>query len=235
MLYRNVHEGFGGAAERFVFAEYKGEVAPDLRIREFDRDQRFSSYIFFNIRARNKPDADTGRHKALQQFARIEFHGKVGLQVMVIEQGIERITSVAKFGHDQWICRNLNHGNAFLRGERMMRSSNHDKFIAMNHLRFEPVVGHRQGNDAKVDYIFEDCIENSGVVRPLDIHGDIRIVALKLRKHLWQNMEAGAFIGSHNNFAAGHTLGFGNLVEDGLAALQCFFGVLEEQFAGRSK
>jgi hypothetical protein len=46
VLHGDVHEGLGGAAERFVFAEHEREVAPDLRVGEGDRNQRLGADIF---------------------------------------------------------------------------------------------------------------------------------------------------------------------------------------------
>jgi len=45
-------------------------------------------------------------------------------------------------------------------------------------------------------------------------------------------VEAGALICSYHNFAAGHAFGFGDLIEDDLAALERLLGILEEEFAG---
>jgi len=49
-----------------------------------------------------------------------------------------------------------------------------------------------------------------------------------LREHLGQDVETGAFVGSHHDFTAGYALGFGDLVEDGFAAFQRFLGILEK-------
>ncbi len=113
----------------------------------------------------------------------------------------------------------------------MARGHDHHQFVAMNHLRFQPVVGHGQRDHAKVDHVLQDRLEDPGIVGALDAHGHIRIVAFELREHLGQDVQAGAFIRSHHNFAAGHALGFGNLGEDRLAPLDRLLGILEKQFA----
>ena len=82
-------------------------------------DQRLGADILLDIRAGDESHADIGRHKAFQQFAGIEFHGQVRLQVMVIEQGIECVAGMAEFGQDQRIGRDLRQGDARLRRERM--------------------------------------------------------------------------------------------------------------------
>ncbi len=63
---------------------------------------------------------------------------------MVIEQRIERVARVAEFRYDQWIGSDLGHGDALLGREGMLWRRDHDQFVAMNHLRFEPVVIHGQ-------------------------------------------------------------------------------------------
>src|SRR5208337_886733 len=182
--------------------------------------------------AGDKAHADIGRHETLQQFAGIEFHSQVRLQVMVIEQGVEGVAGVAEFGQNQWIGRDLGHGDALLRRERMTRSRDHHEFVAVNHLRLESVVGHGQRDHAKVHHVLDNRLENPGVVGTPDAHGDVGIVALELREYLGQDVQAGAFIGAHHNFAAGNALGLGDLGEDRLAPLQRLFGILEKQFAG---
>src|SRR5580658_4222956 len=94
LLYRNFHKSLGGAAERLILAEDDREVAPDLSVGEGDRNQRLGPDILFDIRASDEAHADIGGYKTLQQFARIKLHGQIRLQVMVIEQGIERVARV---------------------------------------------------------------------------------------------------------------------------------------------
>jgi len=67
-----------------------------------------------HVGAGDESYADAGGHKALEQFAGIEFHGKVGFQLVVIEQRIERVARVAEFRYDQWIGSDLGHGDALL-------------------------------------------------------------------------------------------------------------------------
>jgi len=45
-------------------------------------------------------------------------------------------------------------------------------------------------------------------------------------------VQASAFVGSDDDFSAGHALGLGDFGEDGLAVLDGFLGILEEQLAG---
>src|SRR5437588_10467632 len=101
----------------------------------------------------------------------------------------------------------------------MLGRRNYDQFIAMNHLRLEPIIIHWKRHDAEVHYIFENRFQNPRVIGALDTHGNVWIVAFKLREHFGQNVEASAFIGTDDNFAAGHALGLGNFVEDSLALL----------------
>src|SRR5882762_9855168 len=81
LLHCNVNKSLGSPAERLLFAEDKGEVAPDLCIRQRQSGQSVSENIFLNVGARNEAHAHICRDKALQQFARIEFHRVVRLEV----------------------------------------------------------------------------------------------------------------------------------------------------------
>ena len=107
-----------------------------------------------------------------------------------------------------------------------------DEQIAVNHLGFEAVVIDGERDDAEVDGVFENRFEDSRIVGALDADRDAGIVALELGEDLGEDVEAGAFVGADDDFAARDALGFGDLGEDIFAVLDSFFGVLIKELAG---
>ena len=95
-------------------------------------------------------------------------------------------------------------------------------------MRFEAVVGDGQRDYTEVHRIFEDGIENARVVGALDADGDVRIITFELRENLGEDVQASAFICADDDFAAGNALGFGDLSEDGFAAVESLLGILEK-------
>src|SRR6202140_1205023 len=155
--------------------------------------------------------------------------------MVVVEQGIQGVASVAQLRHDQRIFQNLRQRYTLFRRQRVLRSRDNNQFIAMNHLRIEPIVRNRQGNYAEIHHVLKNRFQDARVIGALDAHGNIRIIAFKLREDLGQDVEARALIGAHDNLAARDSLGFGNLGENRFALLQRLLGILEKQFAGGSE
>src|SRR5208283_2723079 len=50
----DVHEGAGGAAEGFIFAEDESEVAADLDVGESERDEGLGANVLLNVGARDE-------------------------------------------------------------------------------------------------------------------------------------------------------------------------------------
>ena len=93
-------------------------------------------------------------------------------------------------------------------------------------------VAHRHGHETEVYRVIDDRFENLAVVGAGDVDGNVRVLPFELGEDLREDVQAGAFIGAHDDFAAGHALGFGDGGQDGLAGLKNFLRIFLEQLAG---
>ena len=81
-------------------------------------------------------------------------------------------------------------------------------------------VGYGKGNHAEVDRVVDDGFENLAVVGALDVYRDIGILLFEVGKNIGQDVQAGALVRTHNDFAAGHALHLGNGDEHRLAGVE---------------
>lgn len=114
----------------------------------------------------------------------------------------------------------------------MLGRSDDDQLVAMNRDDGEARVGDGEGNYAEVDGVIDDALESLGVIGALDADGDFGIGALEFGEDLGEDVEAGAFVGADNEFAAGNALGLRDGDADRLAGLDGFLCVFQEQLSG---
>ena len=112
------------------------------------------------------------------------------------------------------------------------RSDDHE-FVAMNQDDGQPGVGYRQGNDAEVDGVIDYRFQNLGIVGALDIHADIGVLLFELGENFGQDVQARALVGSDDNLASGHALGFGDGGQHGFAGSHRLFGKFLEKLCPR--
>ena len=93
-------------------------------------------------------------------------------------------------------------------------------------------VGDGHGHEAEVDRVVDDRVENLAVVGAGDVDGHVRVLLLELGEDLGEDVQAGAFIGAHDDLSPGYAFGFGNRGQDGLAGFKNFFSIFLEQLAG---
>ena len=92
----------------------------------------------------------------------------------------------------------------------MLRWCDDHQLIAMNQHDGKAIVGHGKRNDAKIDRVIDYRFQNLGVVGARDADVHVRILSLKFREYLWQNVQASAFIGSDDDLAFGYAFVFGD-------------------------
>src|SRR5271155_3587374 len=109
VLLGNLDEGEGGAAEGFIFAENQGQVAAQLGVGHGNGDQKAGTNILLHVGAGDKADAYACGYEAFQEFAGIEFHTVVRLQLALTKQAIESVSGVAAFGENQRILGQVSH------------------------------------------------------------------------------------------------------------------------------
>ncbi len=235
VFHRDVDEGEGGAAEGFVFAEDQGKVAADLGVGDGDGGEHFGANVFFDVGAGNEADADVGGDEALEQFAGVKFHGEVGLEAAVVKKLLDGVAGVSGLGDDQRELGDIGHGGRLHLSEGMLRRSDDDQLVAMDEDDGEAGVGDGKGDDAEVDGVVDDGFENLAVVGALDVHRDVGILLFEVGKNVGQDVEAGAFVGADDDFAARDALHFGDGDQHGFAGVEGVFDVFLEGLAGRSE
>src|SRR5580658_9248637 len=114
----------------------------------------------------------------------------------------------------------------------MVRRGDDDQLILMDEDYGEAVVFYGEGNDAEVDGIVGDRLENFGVVGALDVDRDVRVLLFEGGKDFGKDVEAGAFVGAHGDGAAGNVLHFGERGEHGLTGVEGFLSIFLKGFAG---
>src|SRR2546427_7034010 len=114
----------------------------------------------------------------------------------------------------------------------MLRRGNDYQLVAMNQHNRQSRVRDWQGYNSEVNRIVDHRFQNLGVIGPLDIHGNIRILTFEFRKNFGKDVQARALIRSYDNLAARHALGLGDGSKNALAGLKCFFSIFLEQLAG---
>ena len=114
----------------------------------------------------------------------------------------------------------------------MLWRRDQDQLISMNEYHGQTAVVDGKGNDAEIDRVIDDRFENLGVVGALDIHRHIGILLFEVCKNVGQDVQAGAFVGADDDFAAGNALHLGNGDHHGLAGVQRLFHVLQKSLAG---
>ena len=80
---------------------------------------------------------------------------------MVIEKRIERVARMAQLGTKR-IGRDFVHSNGLFCRQRMLRGSDHDEFVTMDHLRLEAIVIYGQRDYAEVAQRFRGSSRESG-------------------------------------------------------------------------
>ena len=102
----------------------------------------------------------------------------------------------------------------------------------MNQNDGQPGVGDRHGHEAEVHRVVDDRFQDLAVIGALDVDRHVRILLLELGKDFGKDVQAGAFVGAHDDFAAGHALGFGDGGQHRLAGFKNFFSIFLEELAG---
>ena len=113
----------------------------------------------------------------------------------------------------------------------MVRRRNQDQLIAMDEHYGQTVVVDGKGNDAEIDRVVDDGLENLGVIGALDVHRHVGILLLEIRKDVGQDVQASAFVGADDDLAARDALHFGDGHHHGLAGVERFFDILQEGLA----
>ena len=153
-------------------------------------------------------------------------------QLPVVEERFERIAGVARLWDHQRIGGNLCDGRALLGRQRVPGRRDDHQLVAVDHHALQPVVGHRQRDDAKIHGVLHDRLQDLRVVRALDADSHVGIVTFELREDLGQDVQAGAFVGAYDDRAARHVLGFGDGRQYRFAGLDRLFGIFHKQFPG---
>ena len=126
--------------------------------------------------------------------------------------------------------------------QRMLRRHDQNQFIPMNENHRQPSVRHRKRDDAEVDGVVHNRFENLSVVGALDVYRHVRILLLEVGKYIRQDVQAGALIRPHNDFAAWHTLHLGDSHQHRLSGVESLLYIFlkglarrrERHFAARS-
>jgi len=106
-------------------------------------------------------------------------------------------------------------------------------FIDVVHFQIRRLDG--QGNDADVDGAVLDALEN--LVTEVTVDADVHqgIAALKFRKNVGEQIEAGGFIGAEDDRALNYVAAVGNNLNGFVAHAQQLFRILEKNFTGGSQ
>src|SRR3954468_13516094 len=104
-----------------------------------------------------------------------------------------------------------------------MRWRDDNQFVTMDEHDSQAIVGDWEGYDSEVHRVVDDGFENAGVVGALDVYRDVGILLLEVGKNVRQDVEAGAFVGADDNFAAGNTFHLGDRYQHGLAGVERVF------------
>ena len=161
----NIDEGQRGAAERLVFAEDQRQVALNVRIGQRECSQRLRLQVLGNMGARDESHPNVGSDKALEQFARVQFHGDGRLQTALVKERLQRVARAAHLGQQQRILYNFCHRRLLVPGQRMLWRRDHNQFVAMDGHHRKALVRHRHGNDAEVAGVVDDRFQDLVVLQ----------------------------------------------------------------------
>src|SRR6266700_1194550 len=231
-LDRDLNKRQRGPAQGLVFAKDQGQIAPDGSVRNGHGGQYTGFYVGDDIRPRDEPHADVSSHKALQEFAGIEFHGDFWFKAAFVEEVLDCVARPADLGQQQREANHIGDACVLAAAERMSRRDHNDQFIAMNHHYGQPLVIHRSGNHAKIDGVVDDRFQDLGPLQPADLHANAGVEFLEIGKYLWKDMQTCTLIGPNYNFTARNALHFRYGYQHGFARIQCLFGVFLEELAG---
>src|SRR5438309_1565881 len=84
--YRRINEGESRPAQRFVLAEHQRQVTPNLGVGNGNGGKYVRLHVFLHMRAGDESNPNIRSHKPLQQFARVEFHGVMRLEPVLMKQ-----------------------------------------------------------------------------------------------------------------------------------------------------
>src|ERR1700722_10109569 len=236
VLDRNVNKGERSPAESFIFTEDKCQIAAHLGVGERNGCENFGPDVVLYIGAGNEAHAHIGGHEALQQFAGIQFHGEVRLQPSFMKELLDGVPRMSSLGDDQRKLGHVGNGGRLHLSQRMLRRRNHNQLVSMDENHGQAVVGDGKGNDAEVDGIVDDGLENLAVVCPLNVYGDIGILLLEVGKHIRQDVQASALVRPHNDFAPRHALHLCDRHQHRFTGVEGFLDILLKRLArGRER
>src|SRR5579871_6261932 len=235
VLHRDVNERQSGPAERLILAEHQSQIAPDLGVGQGDCGKRFGANVLFDVGAGDEAYPNIGGHEALQQFARVQFHGEVGFQPPLMKELLNGVASMPRLRNDQGELAGIGDGGGLHLSQGVVRRRNQNQFIAMDENHGQAGVGYRQREDAEVHRVVDDRFQNFGVVGALDVHRDVGVLLLEVSENVGEDVQAGSFVRANNNLSARHPLHLGNRDHHGLAGIERLLNILLKRFSGGSE
>src|SRR5258708_22601955 len=120
-------------------------------------------------------------------------------------------------------------------GERISRSDHKAQAIFINVVHFQIGRLDGQGDDADVNRAVLHALQD--LVAEVAVYADVhqRIAALKFRKNIREQVEAGGFIGAEDDRSLNNVAAVRNDLNGFVAQAKQLFGVLEKNFAGWSE
>ena len=228
-------ESLGGAGEAAVAAVDEAELAPE--VHAFDGKQLYfpGFHVVLCETLANEGNAGVGGNEALDHADTGQFHGDVNARAVRPEKLVENLAGEAGAGKNKRLLGDFGQGDLGAMSERIASADHEAEAILVNmvHLEIRRLDG--QGDDANVNGTVLDALQD--LVAEIPVNADVheRITALKLRKNIGKEVEAGGFIGAKDDRSLNDVATIGNNLNGFIAHAKELFGILEKNLAGGSQ
>jgi len=228
-------EGLGGAGEAAVAAVDEAEFAPEVHAFDGEELDFAGLHIIFCKTLADNGEAGISGDEALDHADAGQFHGDVDARAVGTKELVEHLAGEASAREDEGLLGELGEGDLGAMSEWVSRADHEAQAILVDvvHLQIGRLDG--QGDDADVHGAVLDALED--LVAEIAVDADVHqgIAALKIRKNIRKQVEAGGFIGAEDDRPLNNVATIGNDLNGFVAHAKELFRVLEKNFAGGSQ